>query len=192
MNNPERANGLLDSGYPKNERFPRVMRVEITTTNGYANTRINGKPFGNPLTDNRWHDDGYKYHDIFHVAHATFLGWSPTLRGLLGRKRRSDPMVDEIEDGGRAIVIEEGLTAFVFAYAETQNFFAATPSLQSPGDEILVNALQMMTRHLEVGIRTRADWEKAILCGYHVWRNVKANAGGTFTADLRKRTITVE
>ena len=38
------------------------------------------------------------------------------------RKRKSDPKVDEVEDGGRAIVIEEGISAMVFSYAERRNF----------------------------------------------------------------------
>ena len=30
--------------------------------------------------------------------------------------------VDEVEDGGRAIVIEEGISAMVFSYAERRDF----------------------------------------------------------------------
>ncbi|MDT5351188.1 MAG: hypothetical protein QOH91_4475 [Mycobacterium sp.] len=35
---------------------------------------------------------------------------------MLGRKRKSMPDIAEAEDGGRAIVAEEGLAHFAFAY----------------------------------------------------------------------------
>ena len=46
--------------------------------------------------------DGYRYHDIFHIANAVFLGWSPVVRALLRCKRKSQPHIDENEDGARA------------------------------------------------------------------------------------------
>ena len=183
---------LFDAGYPEHEQLPHVMRVRITSRNGHANTTINGTSFGDRLTDNSWHDDGYRFHDVFHIAHATYPGLSPSLRGLLRRKRKSDPMVDEVEDGGRAIVIEEGLTAFVFAYAEAQNFFEGHAGMQSPGDATLIRAIRLMTQHLEVGIRNFEDWEEAILQGYNIWRTIRNEKGGAFTAALRARTITLE
>ena len=42
-----------------------------------------------------------------------FRIWSPTFRALIKQKRKSDPKVDDAQDGGRAIVVEEGLTAWV-------------------------------------------------------------------------------
>ena len=182
---------LFDEDYPAKEQLPRIMEVEISTRGGRAYTAINGREIGDPLTDNRRTDDGYRYHDVFHIAHATFLGWSPTLRGLLGRKRRSNPMVDKVEDGGRAIVIEEGLTAMVFSYAERHQFFEGAPDMQSPTDEFVIRVAQSMTQHLEVAARTREDWEYAILQGYAIWRQVREQQGGHFTADLKRRTITM-
>jgi hypothetical protein len=37
---------------------------------------------------------------------------------MLGCKRKSNPRIDEVEDGGRAKAIEEGVAALVFQYAE--------------------------------------------------------------------------
>ena len=31
---------------------------------------------GNDLGDNAAVEDGYRYHDVIHLAHATVLGWS--------------------------------------------------------------------------------------------------------------------
>ena len=85
--------------------------------------RLNGVFVGDPLTDNIRDPDGYRFHDVFHFAHAAILHWSPTFRALLKQKRKSNPKVDEAQDGGRAIVVEEGLTAWVFARAKELNYF---------------------------------------------------------------------
>ena len=42
------------------------------------------------------------FHDVFHLAYAAVLGWSPTTRALLKIKRKSRPEIDENEDGARA------------------------------------------------------------------------------------------
>ena len=69
----------------------------------------------------------YRFHDVFHLAHAAKLGWSPVLRGKLlkrkqedspDRKRRSDEEVNEVEDGGRAVVTDEAVVAYVWGYAK--------------------------------------------------------------------------
>ena len=75
---------------------------------------MNGEQRGNDLTDNAYTPDGYGFHDILHFANAAVLGWSPVLRKLLECKRRTRPKMDEVEDGGRAAVIEEGLAAVVY------------------------------------------------------------------------------
>lgn len=39
------------------------------------------------------------------------------------RKRHSCEKINEIEDGGRAIVIDEAISALVFEYAKMHNYF---------------------------------------------------------------------
>ena len=116
------AKKLFDEDYPLSERLPRQMDISIEEESGIAITTIDGAKYGDPLTDNRYQDDGYRFHDICHLSYASILGWSPTMRALMRRKRKSVPTVDEVEDGGRAIVIEEGISALVFSYAERRNF----------------------------------------------------------------------
>ena len=77
---------------------------------------------GDPLTDASHIEDDYRLHDVFHIAYAAVLGWSPVLRSLMKRKRKSNPQVDEAEDGGRAIAIEEGISALVFSYAARHQY----------------------------------------------------------------------
>ena len=38
-------------------------------------------------------------------------GWSPVMRSRLNLKRRCDPITDLVDDGGRAIILEESLRA---------------------------------------------------------------------------------
>ncbi len=70
--------------------------------------RSRGVYVGDRLTDNAIEPDDYRFHDVFHYAYVAVLGWSPVIRALLRRKRKSDPKLDDAEDGARAILIEEG------------------------------------------------------------------------------------
>ena len=176
---------FFDEDFPPSERLPRQMDISIEEESGIAITTIDGAKYGDPLTDNRYEDDGYRFHDICHLSYASVLGWSPTMRALMRRKRKSDPKVDEVEDGGRAIVIEEGISAMVFSYAERRNFLEGAESLNYD----LLRTIKDMTSHLEVSARTEGEWERAIMTGFDIWRQVKANGKGRIHADLEKANI---
>ena len=176
---------LFDEEFPPSERLPRQMDISIEEESGIAITTIDGAKYGDPLTDNRYEDDGYRFHDICHLSYASVLGWSPTMRALMRRKRKSDPKVDEVEDGGRAIVIEEGISAMVFSYAERRNFLEGAEGLNYD----LLRTIKDMTAHLEVSTRTEGDWERAIMTGFDIWRQVKAQSRGQIHADLESGTI---
>ena len=176
---------LFDEDFPPSERLPRQMDISIEEESGIAITTIDGAKYGDPLTDNRYEDDGYRFHDICHLSYASVLGWSPTMRALMRRKRKSDPKVDEVEDGGRAIVIEEGISAMVFSYAERRNFLEGAEGLNYD----LLRTIKDMTSHLEVSARTEGEWERAIMTGFDIWRRVKAKGKGRIYADLERGTI---
>ena len=177
---------LLDDHFPTAQRLPRLMDVSISEGNDKrAVMIINGIKTGDPLRDNRFEDDGYRFHDIFHLSYATVLGWSPTLRALLKRKRKSAPKIDEVEDGGRAIVIEEGIAAMVFSYAERRNFLEGAEGVNYE----LLRTIKEMTAHLEVGCRTSGEWEHAILQGFRLWRAINTSGGGSLRANLEERTL---
>jgi hypothetical protein len=125
---------------------------------------------------------------VFHFSYATVLGWSPVTRKLLGRKRRSNPQVDLAEDGGRAIVIEEGIAAMAFAYAASHDYLRGVTRLDSK----LLNTITDLVSPLEVGVRTAADWEQAILTGHVAWRQLHKQNGGTIILNGVERTLTVE
>ena len=180
----------FDHDFPEKERLPRKFELEIfeITENSSVTVKAfsNGIQIGNTLTDNSYSDDGYRFHDIFHIAYAAILGWSPVTRTLLNkRKRKSKPMIDEVEDGGRAIAIEEGISALVFSYAKRHNFLKGVNAL----DYQLLKTIKDMTSHLEVAQCSLGSWERAILYGYRTWRLVVKNKGGKIIADLDKSCL---
>ena len=177
---------LYDASFPPLEQLPRRMDVLINEE-GSSKVRMlmEGIQIGDTLRDNRYEDDGYRFHDVFHLAYASVLGWSPTLRALLKRKRKSNPIVDEVEDGGRARVIEEGIAAMVFSYAERNNFLDGARGVNYE----LLRTIKQMTAHLEVHSRSEGDWEKAIMLGFELWRDIRARGHGRLYADLEKGVL---
>ena len=179
----------FDAILPEGERLPRRFEVELVDIGGGARRRlrvlIDGEPFGAELTDNAYDADGYRFHDVFHFAYAAVLGWSPMTRALLGRKRKSCPVVDEVEDGGRAMVIEEGIAAIAFDYARRHHMLDGVDVL----DYQLLRTIKDMSSHLEVKQCTTGEWQQAILQGFKVWREVVTAGGGRIAVDLDKRRI---
>jgi NTP pyrophosphatase (non-canonical NTP hydrolase) len=180
---------IFDHDFPENESLPRQFEVEITEVNKDNSIKmkafINEEQIGNDLTDNSYKSDGYRFHDVFHFAYAAILGWSVVTRSILKRKRKSNPLIDEVEDGGRAVAIEEGIAALVFSYAKDHDFLAGVSTL----DYQLLKTIKNMTSHLEVSRCSLGDWEKAIFMGYEVWRQVEKNRGGKVVVDLDARSI---
>jgi hypothetical protein len=160
----------------------RERQVGGTT---YAFQSINGVNLGDRLTDNSAGGDDYRFHDVFHLAFAGILGWSPVLRSLLKVKRKSDGRIDEIEDGARAQITEEGISNWIFAHGLRHGAFEHVDSL----DFALLKTVQEMVREYEVNDRPLWMWEEAILAGFSVFRDLKRNRGGTVEVDLHKRSI---
>jgi hypothetical protein len=168
------------------EQLPRHFEITIDQrASGRSYLRMNGVFIGDPLTDNILDPDGYRFHDVFHFAHAAILHWSPTFRALIKHKRKRNPKLDEAEDGGRAIVVEEGLTAWLFARSKELNYFEGQKQLSF---ELLKTVKQFVSGY-EVDECPLSLWEIAILRGYDVFRQVRANLGGTIVCDRTTRTI---
>jgi len=186
----------FDAGFPDGQRFPRRFLVDFTTFHDEnENPRVRvmhkGKPFGDELTDNAYNKDGYGYHDAIHLSFAAVLGWSPLTRKLLGVKRRDNNQVDlveRVEDGGRAIATEEGLSTMIFAYARDYNWLEGKSSVSTD----LLRMIKNMTEHLEVSLCTPGEWEHAIVQGFAVWREIKKRMAGTLIVNLDDRTVTVK
>lgn len=180
---------LLDDDNLPSEQLPRQVAVVFEEVDVDGRMKlcmtVNGERLGNPLVDMNYDADGYRFHDAFHLAYAATLGWSPLTRALFGVKRDSSPDVREVEDGARAVFIEEGLAAFVFSYAREHNFFEGVNHI----DAEVLRSVAGIVSHLEVRTRTINDWQKAILRSYDIWRALRGHNGGIVTLDLRTRTI---
>jgi NTP pyrophosphatase (non-canonical NTP hydrolase) len=182
----------FDESYPTQERFPRQFEIEVTAERDQAGRSRallsrNGSPFGSELSDNSDRDDGYRHHDVFHLAFLANLGWSPVLRGkqFFNCKRRSDPNVDEVQDGGRASVIDEAISALIFAEAKKNWFYEKVDTVEYG----ILRTIKELTAHLEVSRCTGRQWERAILDGFRVWRDVRRYGGGRILGDLDTRKI---
>lgn len=181
-----------DDGFHIDEQLPRSMRVLIyeREVNGtkYVFQKSGGVLLGDRLTDNHLPEDDYRFHDVFHLAHAAVLGWSPTTRALLRIKRKSKKSFDENEDGARANLIEEGLTTWIFETAKRHRFFANTDRL---GLDILKD-VKRFVRGYEAERLPMWLWERAILQGYEVFRELQAKRVGVVLTDLETRRIWFE
>ena len=176
----------FDSAFPKEESLPQNFEIRITRRkSGQSYLQWNNVFIGEPLTDNIRDPDAYRFHDVFHFAHAAILHWSPVFRALIKQKRKSDPKIDEAQDGGRAIVVEEGLTAWLFSRAKQLRFFDGHNSVSFD----LLKTVQQFVRGYEVEACPLGLWETAILEGYRVFREVRKNEGGIVVGNRKDRTI---
>jgi hypothetical protein len=176
----------FDDTFREEERLPQHFEIKVTKRqSGQSYLRWNGVFIGEPLTDNIADPDGYRFHDVFHLAHAAILHWSPTFRSLIRQKRKSDKIIDETQDGGRAIVVEEGLTAWIFVRAKELNYFEGQKSVSFD----LLKGIQQFVRGYEVAACPLKLWERAILDGYKVFRQLRAQNGGTVIGDRATRSI---
>ncbi len=180
---------LFDEGFDTDEQIPRLIEMSFTEktagTKKYVIQKLRGVPVGDRLTDNMVEDDGYRFHDVFHLSYAAILGWSPVTRALLRCKRKSVPLVDEVEDGARAMIIEEGVSTWIFNHAAGRRFFEGLDTL----DYSLLKAVRKLVVGFEVERCPLWQWERAILEGFRVFRQIRHNHGGYVTADLNNRQI---
>jgi NTP pyrophosphatase (non-canonical NTP hydrolase) len=189
---PDHRAPLFDLERAVAEQLPRRFeyRYESRLVDGKAKVLLineGGNIIGDPLTDNAHEDDGYRFHDVLHLAHAVVLGWSPVYRKLLGRKRKSNDAVDhadEVEDGARAQIAEELVAAAAYEYATRHDYLKVDHV-----DWDLLRLVKRITARLEVRVRTEAEWEEAILLAFEVWRQVREHNGGTLRGDLVARTL---
>lgn len=183
---------LYDLDVDEDEQLPRRIAVTFKEKDiggkQYVLQQCKGINIGDRLTDNRVEQDDYRFHDVFHLAYAAILGWSPVIRALFKVKRKSKPSIDENQDGARAILIEEGISTWIFNHGARHFDFRNVESL----DYALLKAVRALVTGYEVEDRPLWQWEHAILEGFRVFRELRAHRGGTVNADLDARTITFQ
>ena len=184
---------LFDEQMAIEEQLPRTFTATLSDTidvNGKSWMKMvfDGNPLGAELTDNAHDPDGYRFHDILHLSLAAILGWSPVIRALLKRKRKSHKLLDEIEDGGRAIAIEEGIAALVFTYATQHSMLEGVDTI----DWGILRTCRTMAAGLEVRTRTLYDWERSILAAFAAWREALEHGGVRVFGNLEEGTFSFE
>lgn len=182
----------FDSRYPTTEQLPRKLTVDVVqdkkTGRVVMHDANTGKPLGDPLSDNAYEDDGYRFHDVFHLAHVAVLGWSPVIRKLLKLKRKSDPTVDEVEDGARAEILEELIVAYVYSNAKERRYYAELKHIDSE----MLATIKSLVAHLEVKVRRMKEWEKAVMQGYAAFRYLIKHKKARLVVDMEARNLRVE
>lgn len=188
----EKAKIFFDSDLDVMEQLPRKFTVTFDSVKvgSKVKTRvsINGMQVGDVIDDNSKENDFYRFHDVFHYTFATILAWSPCTRSMMKRKRKSNPTIDEFEDGARATITEESISLILFNKAKSRNFFEEETKV-SP---FLLNQIKDMTSPFEVSVRLKQDWENAILKGYSLFRELVKHDGGKIHFNMLKRTAVFE
>jgi NTP pyrophosphatase (non-canonical NTP hydrolase) len=184
----------LDKNALKHEQLPRDLTIDVFERDVrgqvYVFQQCNGINIGDRLTDNSIEPDDYRFHDVFHYAYCAVLTWSPVVRALLRLKRKSEPLIDEAEDGARAALIEEGIASRIFGQAKRLDFLAG----MKPGDlsfDILKEVRQFVAGY-EPEQCPLWLWEEAILQGFDAFRFLKEKRRARLRIDIGARRLIVE
>ncbi|WP_313395376.1 nucleoside triphosphate pyrophosphohydrolase family protein [Sphingobium yanoikuyae] len=184
----------FDATMDPEEQLPRRMTIDVYERKVRGQTfvyqRSSGVYVGDRLTDNAVEPDDYRFHDVFHYAHVAVLGWSPVIRALLRLKRKSDPKLDDAEDGARAILIEEGVTSWIFGQAQQLRYFEKVKSGGLPLD--MLKHVRQFVAGYESERCPLWLWEEAILQGYAAFRFLQKHRRGRVTIDFAQRRLRIK
>jgi NTP pyrophosphatase (non-canonical NTP hydrolase) len=184
----QRAPSLFDEIVAEESKLPTEMNVEMRLRDdGRVVITVNGDPAGDPIDSSSPVEDYYKYHDVIHFAFAATLGWSPVLRDLLRpkRKRKGVDGLNIPDDGERARIVEEAISAILFAQAPKLNWYATV-------DDVPLRTLELIKRvtaDYEVKARTVPEWQTAICAAFSTFRAVENCKVAKLTVDLKRRTV---
>lgn len=191
---PSKKRKLYDEEASQEQQLPRAFSYTFYYKNkgkrgiGLKDTKTR-KEVGDLITDNSYEEDNYRYHDVMHLTFMAHFGWSPVFRKLLRDKdiiKNREDKIAEVEDGGRAQIIEEAIIQLIYIYAHKNNF------LQSKGciiDRQFLRIIKDMTSGLEVKNKTVYEWNKTLIEGFKLWKQLIDNGGGIIEGDLTKGTI---
>ena len=103
-------------------------------------------------------------------------------------KRKSDPQIDENDDGARAAIIEEGVATYIFGQALERHLFDGLERL----DFDLLKLAHGFVKGFEAERCAYWQWERAILDGFRMFRALKLARRGVVKADLDAHTLECE
>jgi hypothetical protein len=105
-------------------------------------------------------------------------------------KRKSKKSVDEGQDGARAILIEEGVSAFIFNEAKSQALFKDVKRGKLSFD--LLKTVSTFVRGYEVETVPLWLWEEAILQGFEAFRFLQIHRAARVTISYSERRLHIE
>ncbi|MGN7812116.1 nucleoside triphosphate pyrophosphohydrolase family protein [Flavobacterium sp. 22076] len=181
----------FDSTYPEHERFPEEFEIKFMSyeENGIKKLQIidqrDETAIGDPLTDNTYEDDGYRYHDIFHYGYLAIMGWSPVIRKLFKLKRKSNAEIDVNEDGARSQITEELISLFIYHHAVDLDLLKNCTTIDSG----IIKQVQTLVKNTEVKDCSGKQWEKAILNSYEIFNKLRENEGGRVLVSKKNRKL---
>lgn len=105
-------------------------------------------------------------------------------------KRKSQPQIDDAEDGARAILIEEGVSTWIFGQAQRLNYFEGVEIGKLPLD--LLKQIKQFVAGYEADRLPLWLWEEAILQGYTAFRYLREHRRGRVILDFKTRSLRVE
>jgi len=180
----------IDESYPESERFEPEFEINFREYTEKGKTKVeilkSDVRIGDPITDNSYENDQYRYHDIFHFGYIAYLGWSPVIRKLLKNKRKSKDVIDEVEDGARSAITEELITLLIFTHSQNHDLFKYTERV----DTEILDLVQKLVADIEVKVIRKKQWEIAILGSYKVFHELVKNKGGRVNVSLKNRKLT--
>ena len=109
------------------------------------------------------------------------------MRKLMKLKRKSDPKIDEVEDGARAGILEELIVAYVYSNARERKYYQGVRHLDSE----MLSTIKSLVKHVEVHVRKMKDWERAIMQGYAAFRHLVKFKKARLTIDLGTHELRV-
>ncbi len=187
-----------DDTLEDDEQLPRRMQVAfVSVDRTHARMYYHGRPLGDDLTDNAHEEDGYRFHDVMHLANAACLHWSPVLRRLLKRKRKSIRKTDEVEDGARAAIVEELVIKAIHSEAKklrptNEDSLAPLFPTKSHITFGLIKTVIGYVKGLEVDDAHEWQWRNAIFYGHQVYQRLREEGQGTVTVDLEEGTLSFD
>lgn len=135
------------------------------------------RQLGDPLDDNAYEPDGYRYHDIFHMGvYAATGGRSPVMQLFLNNKTDTNPEHWQLR-------LEEALSILSFNEAKRLNFYQT----KKPTG-YLVNLLESMSQGSHTALSS-TQWRKTLKNIYGVFVQLYENRGGTVIVEPEHKTI---
>jgi len=158
----------FDSLETQGSRLPREGVVYLRAVAGNRLQPVfKGKKIGDPISSMSDRIDFHQYHDLFHVAISTILGWSPVLRKLLTVERPHKPY----EDSPRARIAEEAIAHVVSSSGEKMKAVIThkphTPIILDESELCrLIITIQTLCNQFEVSERENHEWVNLIYSYY--------------------------